>query len=325
MEELFNLINELRIIRKIPQLLYYDAIYPSTSIAIKKKIIEYQEQNPNVEEIDFIINSPGGTAEDAYRIIKLLRAHFKMVNIVIPFWAKSAATLLSFGGSKIIMDELGEFGALDVQLRKEKEDSPDYERESALIDEISLKRIEDRAQDLFKLTFVDFFKSRHIPISKNILSEQLFDYIAKFYEPLLKQISPYKIGDKKRKLDIAVQYANRILSQFNTIDDRTRKLLIDFLVNECPDHSYIIDYPVISNYLPNVVTAESIGQEYSKALSKVCLYFMSIEREETYIGFIELKQEKVEPEEKKQIIKNSKIIKQNGKNGKNSQKYNRKE
>ena len=61
------------------------------------------------KEIDFILNSPGGSPADAYRIIKILHQYYEKVNIVIPFWAKSAATLLSLGGNEIIMDNLAEF------------------------------------------------------------------------------------------------------------------------------------------------------------------------------------------------------------------------
>lgn len=42
------------------------------------------------------------------------------------------------------MDEYGELGPLDVQILKEMDDRPDYESESALIDENSLNRIETR-------------------------------------------------------------------------------------------------------------------------------------------------------------------------------------
>lgn len=119
MDKIFSSILELKRIRNnTPQLLFIESIQPKSAIELRQAIITFKSDNPNVEEIDFIINSPGGLADDAYRIIRTLRMNFKTVNIIIPFWAKSAATLLSLGGSNIIMDEFGEFGPLDAQLGK---------------------------------------------------------------------------------------------------------------------------------------------------------------------------------------------------------------
>lgn len=78
---------------------------------VREKLMEEQFLQGNIkqEKIDFILNSPGGSPADAYRIIKILHQYYEKVNIVIPFWAKSAATLLSLGGNEIIMDNLAEF------------------------------------------------------------------------------------------------------------------------------------------------------------------------------------------------------------------------
>ena len=40
-----------------------------------------------------VLHTPGGHIESAYKIVKLLRKHAKKVNIIVPFYAKSAGTL----------------------------------------------------------------------------------------------------------------------------------------------------------------------------------------------------------------------------------------
>lgn len=95
----------------------------------------FRKLDKETQEIDVIINSGGGSPEEAYRSIRTFRNNFETVNVIIPYWAKSAATLFALGGSQIIMDEFGELGPLDMQLVKEREDSFDIESESALIDE----------------------------------------------------------------------------------------------------------------------------------------------------------------------------------------------
>ena len=286
MEQLFKLIEELGKIRNIPQLLYWDIIYPNGWIELREEILAFRKKSPEIKEIDLILNSPGGTPDDAYRIIRTLRENFDKVNIVVPFWAKSGATLLSLGGSQIIMDEAAEFGPIDIQLPKQKEDSPDFDYQSALNDETSLKLLEDRALLFFRIMFVDYHKNKEIPINKNYLSKQVLGFMSKFYEPLLSQINPYSLGEKKRKSDVSVHYANRILIQYNNVDKNDRDDLVDYLVTACPDHGYVIDYQVISKFLRNIKKSQSLGSEYEFKLNEISLYFMDEPSNMRYIGFI---------------------------------------
>lgn len=300
MDEIFSTINKLERHRKgVPQFLLFDAVFGDVTIAVRKKVIEFKNEHPKCEEIDVIVNSPGGLADDAFRIIRTFRKNFKQVNIIVPFWAKSAATLLSLGGSLIVMDEFGEFGPLDAQLGKERNDSPEIERESALNDEHSLKRIETRFKEMFESVFVRLYEHKKINIPKSELSQQLFKNLSKFYEPLLKQIDPYKLGDKRRKLDIGGHYARRILVQFASMRDKDKiRTFIDFLVDGCPDHGYVIDYDLIKMFLDNVVTSkEFCGDDYSNTLSELSLMFM--ERDDSYTGFVKIPKAVVDPADKK--------------------------
>lgn len=286
MKDLLKLVEELFKIRQIPQFLYYNLIQPYGMIEFKKQIDEFNERF-DFDKIDFVLNSPGGRPDDAYRIIKVLRNHFNEVNIIIPFWAKSAATLLALGGSNIIISELGEMGPLDVQLLKEKDDSPEFDWESALNDEASLKRIEQRAQESYLRLYEATYVSDKVRIHKSEISKQIFEFISGFYKPLLEQINPYKIGEKRRKLDIGAQYANKILIQYAPkIDRLLRKDFIDYLIYECPDHAYIIDYELLSKFLPNVKQSVDIGVEYDVALTQVSNYFIALVENKEFIGFI---------------------------------------
>lgn len=273
-------------IRKVPQFLFYDGINPNSMIATRKAILDFKKSNTESKEIDFIIQSGGGIPADAYRIIRTLRNNFEIVNIIVPFWAKSAATLLSLGGTNIIMDEFGEFGPLDIQINKEKDDSPQLESESALNDEYSLRRIEARAQELYYNMFTNLYNSNEVKINKNELSEQLLNYLSKFYQPILSQINPYNLGRKKRMLDIGEHYANRILVMYNqSLTEDKRLKLIDYLVNRCPDHGYVIDYSLISLFLDNVVKSSQINPEYEGELRNLASELLSLQSI-SFIGFI---------------------------------------
>lgn len=277
--KLQSIINELEELRGgIPQFLFNMHVSIHSTISVRNEVINHKSLFPHTDEIDFILESPGGSADDAYRIIRTLRKNFKTVNVIVPFWAKSAATLLALGASRIIMDEFAEFGALDVQLQKEgQEDDPDGERESALVDEVSLERLEMRAQQLFLSLFTNIRRTRDINFNKTELALMLSEYVTSFYKPLLEQVNPYRIGDKRRKLDIGAKYADRILVQFNNINDDKKYRFIDYLVNECPHHGYIVDYDVMSQFLPNVIQSSEISELYCMKLRELSSYFLGFE------------------------------------------------
>jgi len=308
MKEILNLIGQIGTIRKVPQFFYYYGIRPEGAIKVREAVIEYKQKNngDKFEEVDFILNSSGGIADDAYRIIRTLKKNFTTVNVIIPFWAKSAATLLALGANRIIMDEFAEFGPLDVQLPKERDDNPFIDPddlESALIDEISLETIEKRSHSLFLQMFLSIYTNELIPINKNDLANDIMNYLSKFYEPIISQINPYKIGDKKRKLDIGAQYTKRILDQYNShISQRERARFIDFIVNDCPDHGYVIDYDLLKKYLPslNVSEAEELDEEfpgYSNKLQEISVYLLNANHQkENYIGFVDVIEETAQEE-----------------------------
>lgn len=300
---ILDLIEELSDLRKgIPQFLFAEAIHPDTMFKVREDILSFKKEFPDINEIDFIINSPGGQPADAYRIIRTLRNNFKTVNVIIPFWAKSAATLLSLGANEIIMGEFGEFGPLDIQIAVERDDSPEIDRESALNDEYSVRRIEARSQELYYQMFTNLYSSDDIKINKIELSKQLLEYLASFYKPLLSQINPYHLGRKRRMLEIGHQYADRILSTYySSLPEKNKRFLIDYLVNGCPDHGYVIDFNLISQFLTNVKKSSDIGLEYDDLLTDVATELMS--REFSWIGFV-IKEpvEKAEQEEEKQEL-----------------------
>ncbi|GEP95534.1 SDH family Clp fold serine proteinase [Chitinophaga cymbidii] len=282
MEQIKKMVSLLSRVRGgIPQLIFYCPIHPGSFLQVRKAVIDLKKKSPEVEEIDVIVHSPGGMPDDAYRIIRTLRSNFKVVNIVVPFWAKSAATLMALGGSIIVMDEAGELGPLDVQLAKTREDGPEFDRESALIDEYSLKRLEQRYREVYESMYIRLYEHKKINLSKTEMSRQLLDNLAKFYEPLMKQIDPYKLGDKRRKLDIGYQYGSRILSQYHSrIDQYTNRDVVDYLVNGCPDHGYIIDYELISSKLDIVKQSKIWGEEYQSILTELSLYLVLSDAED---------------------------------------------
>lgn len=66
-------------------------------------------------EIDVLLHSPGGQAEAAEAIVKLLRSKKRRIRFIIPNLAQSAATMLAMAGDEILMETDAELGPIDPQ------------------------------------------------------------------------------------------------------------------------------------------------------------------------------------------------------------------
>lgn len=67
------------------------------------------------KNLELIIHSSGGYSENAKKIVKMCREYCENFTVVVPDAAKSAATIISLGGDKIIMSNTSELGPIDPQ------------------------------------------------------------------------------------------------------------------------------------------------------------------------------------------------------------------
>lgn len=72
----------------------------------------------DAEEGYLMINCPGGDPNAAEKLLMMCRESFtKSFSVIVPDYAKSAATLVALGSDKIFMGYLAELGPVDPQLR----------------------------------------------------------------------------------------------------------------------------------------------------------------------------------------------------------------
>jgi hypothetical protein len=69
------------------------------------------------KNIDFYIETPGGSGEASEEIAKFLRNKFETVNFVVAGESKSAGTILVLSGDNISMTDTGSLGPIDAQVR----------------------------------------------------------------------------------------------------------------------------------------------------------------------------------------------------------------
>lgn len=73
-----------------------------------------------VEDLDggnlaLVLQSPGGIAETAEALVQYLRSRFDHITVVVPVYAKSAATMLALSADELYLDDLSELGPIDPQ------------------------------------------------------------------------------------------------------------------------------------------------------------------------------------------------------------------
>jgi len=69
------------------------------------------------ENLDFYIETPGGSGEAAEEIGRFIRKKFKKIFFVVSGESKSAGTILALSGDEIFMTDTGSLGPIDAQLR----------------------------------------------------------------------------------------------------------------------------------------------------------------------------------------------------------------
>ena len=83
-----------------------------------KRIKENLTQDDDFENIDLFIYSRGGDSDAPWSIVSTIRETFpdKKFNVIIPYRAHSAATMISIGADEIIMSEKAELGPIDITI-----------------------------------------------------------------------------------------------------------------------------------------------------------------------------------------------------------------
>lgn len=228
-----------------------DTILPQSVFQVQTEL-----KNKNFEEIDVILHTPGGHIESAFNITKLLRRHNKKVNIVVPYMAKSAGTLICLGADKLILNTISELGPLDTQIREIREgDSSTYK--SALNGFKALEQVRAHAIENLDLAAKLLVSRSGLKMSDAI--KLAIEFSGKTSGCLYNQLNPITIGEYARALEVGERYGITILSQYMGWNVENANAIVRKLVYDYPSHGFIIDIEEIKLLGLNV--EEATGTE----------------------------------------------------------------
>lgn len=187
-------------------------------------------------EIDLWLESPGGDAHAAYKVALLLRAYASKIRVIVPDFAKSAATLLALVADEIYMGSAAELGPLDAQIPNE----------GGMVGQISALDVARSVDDLTTAAMEQAFRGGAEVLQITGLSRAeslstMLDFAAKFMEPIIRQVDPRMIHWASTLLDVSVAYGTRLLTMRDGAGPHPEAMRIPrLLVEEYPTHGFVI-------------------------------------------------------------------------------------
>lgn len=172
------------------------------------------------KRIDLFLYSIGGDTSVPWRIISLLRESCKELNILVPYKAYSAATLIALGADSIFMGKKGELGPIE----------PSTANEFNPIDPVSKShRLQINVEDVY--SYISLIKEK-----AGIVHQE---EIGKAMEVLSSQVHPLALGNVNRQSSYIRMIATRLLSTHkNPPNDGKTNEIVKNLVEKIYFHGH---------------------------------------------------------------------------------------
>src|SRR5207245_1573237 len=174
-----------------------------------------------VEKLDIFLCSNGGSGTVPWRLVSLFREFSTSFNVLIPYRAYSAASLIALGADEIVMHPFAELGPID----------PTVSNEFNPKEKGTGRRLGISVEDV--KAYVDFIKETVG------LTHQ--DELVKAIEILANKVHPLALGNVERFLSQSRMIARKILG---THKDEVEKHVIEDIVENMASKLYFHGHPI---------------------------------------------------------------------------------
>ena len=169
--------------------------------------------------IDLYLYSRGGNVSVPWKIVTMIREFCNEFNILIPYKAYSAATLLSLGADNIIMGRKAELGPIDPTLVKGTAAEGAFPPQEVPIEDVN--------------AFLSFIKNR-----ANINDQAA---LAQMVGVLVEQIGPLTLGSVDREDSHIRLVARKLLTSHNRkMEEEKLQAIIETLTEKMYSHGHAI-------------------------------------------------------------------------------------
>lgn len=185
-----NLYKAIEEYRKTPLIVYATSTRGGVPALIAsdavRQFIDQLDTIKDGKSVDLLIHSSGGDSLAAWKIMSILRERFEKVNVLVPYMAFSAATILSLGANEIVMHPYSSLGPIDPQITAT---SPDGSKRQFAYEDVG--------------AFLRFL-TEEVGITEQSYTGPLVDRIFTAVDPLI-------IGASKRASELSTSVGERLL------------------------------------------------------------------------------------------------------------------
>ena len=197
--------------------------------------------NAKIDKLDLFLHSPGGFLDPAYKLTRICQDYSYQFNVIVPLFAKSAATVVCLGADEIVMTSLSELGPIDPVIQHPYK--PDV-------------RVPARSiKDFFQ--FLTATETDQIKVDTS------------FKEKMAALLDPYLIGSYQTAIQSSKQIAEMLLSQKQLKDHPER---ISDTVNKLTEyyysHGFVIDRQAATDIGLNITNADT-NPELKKSIRQL--------------------------------------------------------
>ena len=203
-EERVRLIERLEQLRNSKVVVYFS--YTPLDDTILVPLYKQLKEIGHTKKIDLVLHSYGGAVDTPYKVVTLIREFCDEFAVIVPFVAKSAASMLVLGADEVVMGPISELGPIDPLVKH-----PIYK--DVLVPVQAVWHCLDYLQ-------------------RSIVNSSDPNVASFMVTPLLDKLDPLLIGDYEKTMKASRQYAETLLSRYMLKDDPERVPIITRALTE---------------------------------------------------------------------------------------------
>ena len=224
-------------------------------------------------KLSVVLHSYGGDPKSAYQMILHMRWYAEDIEILVPWEAKSAATLICLGASKIFMGERGELGPLDMQISEGRgrdfHSALDSFKASEQLLEHALLALNRTAQETSRSNedrlplLLRQQNTRRTTIYRQLTNSLMNSIVSNLYQGF----DADELGESSKVLSEMEEYAVRALHRGGYTNQNQLKRISHRLVWEYPSHDFPIDLKEAHEMGLNALSMSSEDLDYEEIVS----------------------------------------------------------
>lgn len=172
--------------------------------------------------IDLFLYSTGGITIAGYALVNLFREFCGEFNVIVPFKALSAATLIALGANEIMMTKMGQLSPIDPSVHHPLGPMVKIPGQKPKIAPVNVEDVN---------AFIDLAKQEFR------LSEE--ESLRNVFGILASEVNPLTLGAVQRSREQIAFLASRLM-RYHTQDEEHIRATVDTLIRQRFSHSYII-------------------------------------------------------------------------------------